>query len=157
MGEAAYAIGEPAKREIALLSNKENRKNRSGPVALHLDSIGVAATAACVGEPSRASFHDLPLMHGKGVRQSGVVQTAGARCPGESARAVGIRDKQTEISRYSRSAARGAGDGGLGHRRNRRKGGGRATGGGVLERESIRMNEIRGDLQVHRPCGRAEA
>ena len=45
------ARNESAECEIALLSNKENRKNRRGPIALHLDWFSMATAAACVNEP----------------------------------------------------------------------------------------------------------
>src|SRR5271165_4510818 len=48
-GTAARRRNESAECEIALLSNKENRKNRRGPIALHLDCFSMAT--ACVNEP----------------------------------------------------------------------------------------------------------
>ena len=50
-GTAARRRNESAECEIALLSNKENRKNRRGPIALHLDCFSMATAAACVNEP----------------------------------------------------------------------------------------------------------
>jgi hypothetical protein len=45
-GAASGRRNESAQREIALFSNKENRKNRHWPVALHLNCFGVAAASA---------------------------------------------------------------------------------------------------------------
>jgi hypothetical protein len=45
-GAASGGRNESAQREIALFSNKENRKNRLWPVALHLNCFGVAAASA---------------------------------------------------------------------------------------------------------------
>ena len=47
-GTAARRRNESAECEIALLSNKENRKNRRGPIALHLDCFSMATAAACL-------------------------------------------------------------------------------------------------------------
>jgi hypothetical protein len=45
-GAASGRRSESAQREIALFSNKENRKNGNWPVALHLNCFGVAAASA---------------------------------------------------------------------------------------------------------------
>ena len=45
-GAASGRRNESAQREIALFSNKGNRKNRHWPVALHLNCFGVAAASA---------------------------------------------------------------------------------------------------------------
>ena len=50
-GAASGRRNESAQREIALFSNKENRKNRHWPVALHLNCFGVAAASPGTDEP----------------------------------------------------------------------------------------------------------
>src|SRR6202030_93962 len=50
-GAASGRRNESAQREIALFSNKENRKNRHWPVALHLNCFGVAAASVGTDEP----------------------------------------------------------------------------------------------------------
>ena len=50
-GTASRGRNESTQCQIALVSNKENRKNRHWPVAVHLNCLGMAAASAGTDEP----------------------------------------------------------------------------------------------------------